>query len=128
MTNAAVGRCSRQTPTFLLLLWYLQMLLFPQPVDAFEVSPPVCTHQQLMNTFATVTRERLDKPTHLDDQLAIRVRLLRSVPLRRTRMTQGATHVTFADLFMPQAITYRLDGPPASLGVHKFGRAASLMI
>ena len=104
------------------------MLLLPQPMDAFEVDPPVGTHQQLVNTLTAVTWQRLDKTTHLGDQLAIRVRIRRDVPLRRTRLTQGPTYATFADLLMPQATTYCLNSPPTSLRVHKFGRAASLRI
>ena len=76
----------------------------------------------------SVVAERLHETTKLSDQPAIRIRLLRPIPLRAPRLTERSACPAFRDLLTPQATADLLHCPTTTLGVYKFGRAASRRI
>ena len=81
-----------------------------------------------MHTLAAVPRMCFHQMAKLGDQLTVRIRLLRPIPLRAPWLTQRPARPAFRDLLMPQATADLLHRPATTLGVYKFGRAASLRI
>ena len=66
--------------------------------------------------------------TKLVDQATVVVRLLATVTLGRTRLTQCTANTSFRHLLRPQATADRCHGPTPSLRAYQFGRAASRRI
>ena len=104
------------------------MLLLPQPVHPLEVHPPTHTDEQLMHSLAAVPWIRLHQTTQLRDQTTVRIHLPGAIPLCAPRLGQRPACPAFRDLLMLQATADLLHRPAPTLGVYKFGRAASLRI
>ena len=81
-----------------------------------------------MHTLAAVPWIRLHQTTQFGDQATVRIRLPWPIPLRAPRLAQRSAGPAFRDLLVPQATADLLHRPAPTLGVYKFGRAASRRI
>ena len=104
------------------------MFLFPEAMDPLEVHPPACAQEKLVNPLTAKPRIPLAPATQFLDQPSFIVRLAAMVTLRRARLTQHSADTAFRHAITPQATADHLNSPPASLGAHQFGRAASRRI
>ena len=130
MTDTTVLAATRRgkTPAFLLFGRYLHMFLLPKPMDPGHAHDPSRLNQQRMNATAAESRPTIRNLSHRFQQWSILFRELGLIPLRAARLIQHPASTPLTDPLMPQTTTDPLDGTTPSLGVYKFGRAASFKI
>ena len=104
---------------------HFEPLLPPDPLHTLVVHLPTLDAQQVRDLSVPVATEPARQPYHVGAQRRLVVAHLLDPALRRARLAQHTTRVTFTG---PESLTYIHHTPPSALGAQKFPLAASSRI
>jgi hypothetical protein len=120
-TNAGSVR-QPEAPSFWLLLWNLQPLTPPDPLDPLVVDEPARVSQQSRDLPVAIATILTGKRDDVGGQTLLVLTTARDLALRRAMLTERRTGATLGDV---QLTPDMLDTDTATCGAQKFPLAAS---